>query len=68
MRYASVLIERTHADLLGIWGSVLCQNQAVRQAFENGVREKFPNVEIRMPDMSAQLAAALYAAKKAKGE
>ena len=66
VRYASVLIERTHADLLGIWGSVLCKNQAVRQAFENGVREKFPSVEIRMPDMSAQLAAALYAAKKQK--
>lgn len=67
-RYASVLIERTRADLLGVWGSVLCKNETVRRAFENGVREKFPNIEIREPDMSAQLAAALYAAKKQKGE
>jgi hypothetical protein len=47
---------------------VLCKNETVRRAFENGVREKFPNIEIREPDMSAQLAAALYAAKKQKGE
>ncbi len=66
--YASVLLERTRANLLGIWGSVLCKNQVVRQAFEDGVREKFTNIEIRVPDMSAQRAAALYAAKEEKGE
>ena len=63
-RYASVLIEKCHADLLGIWGSVLCKNGTVRRAFEESVQKKFPNVEIRIPDMSAQRAAALYAAKK----
>ncbi len=66
VRYASVLVENCHADVLGIWGSVLCKNNTVRQAFENGVREKFPNIEICEPCMSAELAAALYAAKQQK--
>lgn len=66
VRYASVLIENCRADVLGVWGSVLCKNDTVRQAFESGVREKFPNIEIREPCMSAELAAALYAAKQQK--
>ena len=65
-RYASVLLEKCNADLLGVWGSVLCKNDIVRQAFEKGVREKFPNVKICEPDKSAELAAALYAAKREK--
>ncbi len=67
VRYASVLIESCHADLLGVWGSVLCKNNTVRRAFEDGVRQKFPHIEIREPDISAQLAAALYAAEQQKG-
>ena len=67
-RYASVLIEKCNADLVGVWGSVLCKNATVRQAFEKGIREKFPNVEIREPAISAELAAALYAAQQQKGE
>lgn len=68
VRYASVLLERTHANLLGVWGSVLCKNQTVRHAFESGIRERFPNVIIREPGMSAEHAAAMYAAKEEKGE
>ena len=68
VRYASVLLERTRANLLGVWGSVLCKNQTVRQAFESGIRERFPNVTIREPDMTAEHAAAMYAAKEEKGE
>lgn len=67
-RYASVLIEKCNAELLGIWGSVLCKNETVRNAFEAGVRETFPNIEIRKPPISAELAAALYAVKQQKGE
>jgi hypothetical protein len=52
--------------VLGVWGSVLCKNHTVRQAFENGVREKFPNITICEPRMSAELAAVLYAAKQQK--
>lgn len=66
VRYASVLVEKCHTNVIGVWGSVLCKNKTVRQAFEKGVREKFPNIEICEPAMSAQLAAALYAAKQEK--
>ena len=65
-RYASVLLERCHADLLGVWGSVLCKNATVRRAFEDGVRQKIPNVQICEPAISAELAAALYAAEREK--
>ncbi len=65
-RYASALLETCNADLLGIWGSVLCKNDIVRQNFEDGVRERFPDVEIREPAISAELAAALYAVKQEK--
>ena len=68
VRYASVLLERTHANLLGVWGSVLCKNQTVRHAFESGIKERFPNVTICEPDMTAEHAAAMYAAKQEKGE
>lgn len=67
-RYASILLERCHADLLGVWGSVLCKNDTVRRAFEDGVRKNFPHVTICEPEISAELAAALYAAKQEKGE
>ena len=65
-RYAAVLLEKCNADLLGVWGSVLCKNATVRNAFEISVREKFPNVEICEPPISAELAAALYAAQQQK--
>lgn len=65
-RYASVLLKKCNADLLGVWGSVLCKNNTVRQAFEAGVRERFPSVTICEPDKSAELAAALYAVKREK--
>ncbi len=63
-RYASVLLEKCNADTLGVWGSVLCKNGTVRRAFESDVREKFPNVQICEPSISAELAAALYAAQQ----
>ena len=67
-RYASVLIDKCHCEILGIWGSVLCKNETVRRAFENAVHQKFPSVEICEPAISAELAAALYAAQQQKGE
>lgn len=66
--YASVLLEKCHANLLGVWGSVLCKNNTVRRAFEDGVHKNFPNVKICEPAIRAELAAALYAAKREKGE
>lgn len=67
-RYAIVLLDLCHADLLGVWGSVLCKNNTVRQAFEAHVLQTFPHIQIREPAISAELAAALYAAKQEKGE
>ena len=68
VKYASVLVDNCHANLVGVWGSVLCKNETVRRAFEEGMRKKFPHIEIREPAMSAQCAAALYAAKEERGE
>ena len=65
-RYASVLIEKCKADVLGVWGSVLCKNATVRLAFEDGVRKNFPNIQICEPAVSAEHAAAMYAAKQEK--
>lgn len=67
-RLASVLVDRCHADVLGVWGSVLCKNATVRHAFEEGVRQKFPHISICEPQISAQNAAAMYAALQEKGE
>lgn len=64
--YASVLLERTHAEVLGVWGSVLCKNSTVRGAFEKGIRERCPHVTVCEPAISAERAAALYAAQKQK--
>ena len=68
VKYASVLVDNCHVNLVGVWGSVLCKNETVRRAFEEGMRKKFPHIEIREPAMNAQCAAALYAAMKVKGE
>ena len=68
VRYASALVYYCHPDVVGVWGSVLCKNNIIREAFENGIKEKFPYIQIREPDISAELAAALYAAKREKGE
>jgi N-acetylglucosamine kinase-like BadF-type ATPase len=68
VRYASALVYDCHPDVVGVWGSVLCKNDIVRKAFENGIKEKFPHMQICEPAISAELAAALYAAKQQKGE
>lgn len=65
-RYALVLLDRCQAHLVGVWGSVLCKNDTVRRAFEDAVHEKLPQVEIREPAISAELAAALYAVQQEK--
>ena len=67
-RYATVLLDVCHAELLGVWGSVLCKNNTVRQAFEHDVRQTFPHIQICEPAISAELAAALYAVQRQKEE
>lgn len=68
VRYAASLIGYCHTDVVGVWGSVLCKNEIVRRAFEDGMKERFPRIKICEPAISAELAAALYAAKQQKGE
>ena len=68
VRYATSLIGYCQTDVVGVWGSVLCKNEIVRRAFEDGIKERFPRIKICEPAISAELAAALYAAKQQKGE
>ena len=64
--YASVLLERTQADVLGVWGSVLCKNKTVRRAFESGIQKRFSHVTVCEPAIRAEWAAALYAMQQKK--
>ena len=68
VRYASALVYYCHPDVVGVWGSVLCKNDIVRKAFEDGIKEKFPHIQICEPAIRAELAAALYAVQQEKGE
>lgn len=59
--YVAVLIRRSGAELVGVYGSVLCKNPMVRYEFEALLRERYPKITIMEPPISAQCAAALYA-------
>ena len=62
--YAGVLIEKCDAKLVGTYGSVLCKNKKVRDEFERIIKERFDDVTIKEPSVSAQYAAAMYAKMK----
>ena len=62
-QYASVLLKRSGAKLLGTYGSVLQCIPTVSDAFCHRIRERFPDVKIETPTLSAECAAALYAKK-----
>ena len=66
--YVSVLIEQNGADLVGIYGSVLCKNASVRERFEALLKAKYPRITITQPPISAEAAAAKYAMEHDKGE
>ena len=66
--YAIVLIERSGAGVVGIYGSVLCHNTTVRERFVALVRAKYPHVTITELSVSAECAAAKYAMDQCKGE
>ena len=59
--YARVLMEKCNTRLVGVYGSVLCKDKTVREEFERILRERFDNVIIKEPSVSAQRAAATYA-------
>lgn len=59
--YTAVLVARSGADTVGVYGSVLCKNHMVRGEFERLLRQKHPHVTITEPKISAECAAARYA-------
>ena len=59
--YTSVLICKSRADIVGVYGSVLCRNRIVRAEFEDLLKERHPGIDITEPPISAQCAAAMYA-------
>ena len=59
--YVSVLIRRSGANLVGVYGSVLRKNAAVRSEFEALLQERYPSITVMEPPIDAQSAAALYA-------
>lgn len=63
---ASVLVRKSGATLVGVYGSVLLKNRTVRTEFERCVGEWHPEVTVREPEVSAPLGAALYAIKQEK--
>ncbi len=61
--YTCRLLTDSGASLVGVYGSVLCQNTTVRGEFERRVREIHPSVRICEPSILPEQAAALYAKK-----
>ncbi|MBQ7320890.1 MAG: hypothetical protein IJW99_02215 [Clostridia bacterium] len=59
--YTAVLMEKSGADRVGVYGSVLCRNRAVREEFERRILSRYPSATVAEPTVSAQVAAALYA-------
>ena len=63
---ASVLVRKSGASVVGVYGSVLLRNRTVRSAFEAHLKERHPDVTVREPAVTAQKSAALYAMEKEK--
>jgi len=59
--YTARLIEWSGSTKVGVYGSVICQNQTVRQKYEEILKSRFENVKIMEPPVSAMEAAAQYA-------
>lgn len=59
--YTSRLIEWSGSTKVGVYGSVICQNQTIRQKYEELLKNRFENVTIMEPPVSAAEAAAQYA-------
>ena len=61
--YTCKLLRKSGATLVGVYGSVLCQNAIVRAEFERLVGEQYPDVRICEPTVLPEAAAADYAQK-----
>jgi N-acetylglucosamine kinase-like BadF-type ATPase len=66
--YTSVLIDRSGAEQVGVYGSVLCRNATVRARFESLLLARYPQISITEPSVCAEYAAAKYALDHCKGD
>lgn len=62
--YTCRLIQDSGAGLVGVYGSVICQNATVREEFERLVKARYPDVRICEPTVLPEAAAADYAQKR----
>lgn len=62
--YVSVLVDRSGAKTVGVYGSVLCRNRTVREKFEHILQERLPQIIVTELPISAEAAAARYAEKQ----
>lgn len=63
-KYTSSLLEWSDSRKVGIYGSVITENRIVRTEYERLLREKYADIEITVPPVSAEKAAAMYAEYK----
>ena len=61
--YTCRLLALSGASLVGVYGSVICQNATVRGEFERLVKARYPGVRICEPTVLPEAAAADYAKK-----
>ncbi len=59
--YTCALIEKSGAETVGVYGSVITGNRIVRNEFERIVSGKYPHCRITEPPVSPEKAAAMYA-------
>ena len=62
--YTCRLLKDSGARLVGVYGSVICQNTIVRDEYERLVLKKHPGVHICEPDVLPEEAAANYAKRQ----
>ena len=61
--YTSELIDWSSSRKAGVYGSVICGNQTVRQEYEKILKSKYDGITIMEPPVSATEAAASYAVR-----
>lgn len=68
--YAISLIDAVKEETLvvGIYGGVFQNNEYIRNMFAKRVKERYPLVDIRIPDMKPEMSAALYALGEMENE
>lgn len=66
--YTARLVQWSDAQLVGVYGSVICQNRTVREEYEKVLKAQFPALTITEPSVAPEHAAALYAIRQRNQE